>query len=283
MDLDDRQTCLRPVARALTIAGSDSGGGAGIQADLKTFAAYRVFGMSAVSAITAQNTSGVVAADLMGADLVAAQIDAVAEDIGVDAAKTGMLGDGEIIESVAKAVRRHRIEALVVDPVMVATSGDPLLDASAVEVLVRELLPLAACVTPNLAEAEALVAFPVDDAASMIAAGRVLLDAGARAALIKGGHMDGDAVDLLLTRDDQTWLRTERINTRHTHGTGCTLSAALAAGLARGWTLLQAASSAKHYVYRAIAGAPGLGEGHGPLWHGRQGPAVRAQNTKAAD
>ncbi len=273
----------RPVARALTIAGSDSSGGAGIQADLKTFAAYRVFGMSAVTAITAQNTRGVAAASLMSAELVRAQIDAVADDIGVDAAKTGMLGDGHIIESVAEAVRRHGISTLVVDPVMVATSGDPLLDAGAVEVLVHRLLPLAACVTPNLAEAEAIVGFPVEDAASMIAAGRVLLDTGARAALIKGGHLEGDAVDLLLTGDAETWLRTPRIDTAHTHGTGCTLAAALAAGLARGWTLQQAARSAKQYVHAAILAAPGLGGGHGPLWHGRSLPAGRSQNAKAAD
>ena len=224
--------------------------------------------MSAVTAVTAQNTLGVVAASMMSADLVGAQIDAVVDDIGVDAAKTGMLGTAEIIEAVVDAVGRHGIEALVVDPVMIATSGDALLDIDAVEVLVRALLPKAACVTPNLAEAEALVGFAVRDASSMGEAGRALLDAGAGAALVKGGHLDGDAADLLLTRDGETWLRTERLDTPHTHGTGCTLSAALAAGLARGWTLLQAARSAKQFVHGAILGAPGLGGGYGPLWHG---------------
>jgi hydroxymethylpyrimidine/phosphomethylpyrimidine kinase len=268
MEIDDQAVNRPPTARALTIAGSDSGGGAGIQADLKTFAAYRVFGMSAVTAVTAQNTFGVVAASMMSADLVGAQIDAVVDDIGVDAVKTGMLGTAEIIEAVVDAVGRHGIEALVVDPVMIATSGDSLLDIDAVEVLMRALLPKAACVTPNLAEAEALVGFAVRDAFSMGEAGRALLDAGAGAALVKGGHLDGDAADLLLTRDGETWLRTERLDTPHTHGTGCTLSAALAAGLARGWTLLQAARSAKQFVHGAILGAPGLGGGHGPLWHG---------------
>ncbi len=283
MEADDRVPCRRPVARALTIAGSDSGGGAGIQADLKTFAAYRVFGTSAVTAITAQNTLGVAAVSMTTADLVVAQIDAVIDDIGIDAAKTGMLGNAAIIQAVAGAVRRHRIETLVVDPVMVATSGDPLLDVDAVDVLLCELLPQAACVTPNLAEAEALVGFAVRDAASMVAAGEALLDVGARAALIKGGHSNGDAVDLLLTPDGETWLRTERIDTPHTHGTGCTLSAALAAGLARGWTLQQAARSAKQFVHGAIIGAPGLGRGHGPLWHGRDRPVLGPESTKAAD
>ena len=282
MEADDRAIRRRSVARALTIAGSDSGGGAGIQADLKTFAAYRVFGTSAVTAVTAQNTLGVAAVSMMSADLVRAQVDAVVDDIGIDAAKTGMLGSAAIIEAVAEAVRRHRIEALIVDPVMVATSGDPLLDVDAVDVLLRALLPQAACVTPNLAEAEALVGFPVRDAVSMVAAGRALLDIGARAALIKGGHSNGDAADLLLTPDGETWLRTERIDTPHTHGTGCTLSAALAAGLARGWTLRQAARSAKQFVYGAIIGAPGLGGGHGPLWHGHDRPVFGPESTKAA-
>ena len=265
----------QPMARALTIAGSDSGGGAGIQADLKTFAAYRVFGMSAVTAVTAQNTLGVAASSMMSADLVRAQIDAVVEDIGVDAAKTGMLGTAVIIEAVAESVDRHGIDRLVIDPVMIATSGDVLLDADAVDVLVGALLPRAACVTPNLAEAQALVGFPVLDASSMAAAARALLDAGAGAALVKGGHLDGDAADLLLTPEGETWLRAERLETTHTHGTGCTLSAALAAGLARGWTLPQAARSAKQFVHEAIRQAPGLGGGHGPLWHGQLPPAPR--------
>ncbi|HJO04046.1 MAG TPA: bifunctional hydroxymethylpyrimidine kinase/phosphomethylpyrimidine kinase [Acidobacteriota bacterium] len=283
MKTDDRVARQRLAARALTIAGSDSGGGAGIQADLKTFAAYRVFGTAAVTAITAQNTLGVAAVSMLRADLVCAQIDAVVEDIGTDAAKTGMLGTADIIEAVADAVRRHRIELLVVDPVMVATSGDPLLDPEAVDVLVRALLPQAACVTPNLAEAEALVGFPVRDADSMAAAGRALLDAGAGAALIKGGHLNGDAADLLLVPGGETWLRSERLDTPHTHGTGCTLSAGLAAGLARGWTLQQAARSAKHFVHGAIRGAPGLGGGHGPLWHGRERPAFGAEDTEVPD
>ena len=283
METDDQVSCRRQVARALTIAGSDSGGGAGIQADLKTFAAYRVFGTSAVTAVTAQNTVGVVAANMMSANLVRTQVDAVVNDIGVDAAKTGMLGTADIIEIVADAVCQHRIESLVVDPVMVATSGDLLIDSDAVDVLVRVLLPRAVCVTPNLAEAEALVGFPVRDAASMHAAGMRLLDLGTQAALIKGGHLDGDAADLLLTHEGELWLRTERLDTQNTHGTGCTLSAALAAGLARGWTLQQAAQSAKFFVQRAILGAPGLGAGNGPLWHGYERPAADSESTKAAD
>jgi hydroxymethylpyrimidine/phosphomethylpyrimidine kinase len=249
----------------LTIAGSDSSGGAGIQADLKTFTVLRVYGMGAITALTAQNTRGVMGIVPVAPEFVRAQIDAVACDIGIDAAKTGMLATGAIIRAVAAAVRAHHIAPLVVDPVMVAQSGAQLLEDDARAALLVELVPLATVVTPNVPEAEALLGIRVASVADMRDAAERLVGAGAGAALVKGGHLDGaEAVDVLY--DGAAWheLRAPRIATRHTHGTGCMTAAALAACLARGMPLLAAAHEAKRFINIALAGALPLGGGNGP-------------------
>lgn len=256
-----------PLPIALTVAGSDSGGGAGIQADLKTFHAFGVFGTSVVTAITAQNTRGVDAVHAVPLSIVTAQIDTVVDDLRPAALKSGMLATAELARAVAEGIRRHDLDGYVMDPVMVATSGDRLLDEDAERTLVDELLPLATVVTPNLAEAEILTGAPVDSLDAMAGAARRLVELGAGAALVKGGHLDGDAVDLLWDGAEvRTWRR-PRVDTRHTHGTGCTLSAAIAAGLAAGDALPRAVDRAIGYVARAIASAPGLGGGHGPVNH----------------
>jgi hydroxymethylpyrimidine/phosphomethylpyrimidine kinase len=252
---------------ALTIAGSDSGGGAGIQADLKTFHAFGVFGTSAITAVTAQNTLGVTAVHPVPLAVVTAQIDAVVTDLRPAAVKTGMLATSDLVATVADALRRHGLDRYVLDPVMVATSGDRLLDPEAESLLARELLPLATVVTPNLHEARILTGIDIRSLADMRRAADALLELGARAALVKGGHLEGDAVDLLWDGYGERVWRKPRIETRHTHGTGCTLSAALAAGLARGVPVPAAAEQAVRWVARAIATAPGRGEGHGPVNH----------------
>ncbi len=253
---------------ALTIAGSDSGGGAGIQADLKTFHAFGVFGTSAVTAITAQNTLGVTAIHPIPLEVVRAQIEAVASDLPPRSLKTGMLATAELVATVAGAIRELGLPNLVLDPVMVSTSGHRLLDADAEGALARELLPLATLVTPNLHEAGILTGRPVTTLAEMRTAARRLVEMGAAAALVKGGHLsNGSAVDLLWDgKAEREWTR-ERIETPHTHGTGCTLSAAATAGLARGLPLAEAVAQAVDFVARAIASAPGLGQGHGPVNH----------------
>ena len=260
---------------ALTIAGSDSGGGAGIQADLKTFHAFGVFGTSALTAVTVQNTRGVSGVHPIPVDVVQAQIAAVAEDLRPAALKTGMLATAELVRAVAESIREHRLANLVVDPVMAATSGDRLLASHAERAIVADLLPLAALVTPNLPEAAILVGQPVDDEEGMRRAARRLVEMGAAAALVKGGHLGGEElVDVLYDgRGWRAWRR-PRLDTRNTHGTGCTLSAAVAAGLAHGRPLAQAVGDAVDYVARAIASAPGLGAGHGPLNHMVAGPAL---------
>lgn len=255
----------RPIA--LTIAGSDSGGGAGIQADLKTFHAFGVFGTSALTAITAQNTQGVTAVHAVPLDVVTAQIDAVATDLRPSALKTGMLATAELVETVAEGIRRHALVRYVMDPVMVATSGDRLLDEDAEQSLARTLLPLAMLVTPNLHEARILTGETVTDLDGMRRAARALVELGAGAALVKGGHLDGDAVDLLWDGTEERVWRKPRLETRHTHGTGCTLSAAVTAGLAKGLPLELAADQAIGWVARAIETAPELGGGHGPVNH----------------
>ena len=253
---------------ALTIAGSDSGGGAGIQADLKTFQQFGVFGTSVIVALTAQNTEGVRAVHRVPTDIVAAQLAALAEDLPPAALKTGMLAEAALVHQVAGAVRGYGWGPLVVDPVMVSTSGHRLLDADAEAVLRDVLLPLAAVVTPNLDEAAILVGREVADVRAMEAAGRRLLELGARAALVKGGHLaKGDAVDVLVTAGGVRRFAHERLDTTSTHGTGCTLSAALAAGLALGRDLERAVEDALDFVHRAMLAAPGLGRGHGPLNH----------------
>ena len=254
------------IPRALTIAGSDSGGGAGIQADLKTFAALGVYGLSALTAITAQNTQGVRAAQELPPELVEAQIEAVLEDIGADAAKTGMLASSAIIEVVARCVSRWNLR-LVVDPVMVAKGGDPLLQPEAITTLSSVLLPLAEVVTPNLLEAEALTGQRVETLDDMRAAARAIAALGPRHVVVKGGHRAADPVDVYFDGKRFAELRAERISTRHTHGTGCTFSAAITALLARGYTVPEAIAEAKTYITGAIRYAPGIGHGHGPVAH----------------
>jgi hydroxymethylpyrimidine/phosphomethylpyrimidine kinase len=260
---------------ALTIAGSDSSGGAGIQADLKTFAAHGVFGLSALTAITAQNTLGVVRASGVDPDLVAAQIDAVAADLPIHATKIGMLANAGVIEAVAAAIERHRLTNVVLDPVMIAKSGAALLDPAAVDALRARLLPLADVVTPNAPEAAALIGSTVTSIEDLRRAAAALVALGARAALVKGGHLAGPAVDVLWDGRTFTELTAARIETRHTHGTGCTLSSAIAARLALGDDLAAAVRAAKAYVTRAIAEAPALGHGHGPLQHFPSGIDIR--------
>ena len=250
---------------ALTIAGSDSGGGAGIQADLKTFHAFGVFGTSALTAITAQNTMGVRAIHPIPLDVVRAQIGAVAEDLPPAAFKTGMLATAALVDTVARSIRDLRLPNYVMDPVMVSTSGHRLLDADAEGALVNGLLPLTALVTPNLHEAGILTGRAITTLEDMANAARRLVEMGAGAALVKGGHLEEEnALDLLWDgSQEMTWTRV-RMDTRNTHGTGCTLSAAAAAGLARGLPLVDAVDQAVDFVARAIASAPGLGKGHGP-------------------
>jgi hydroxymethylpyrimidine/phosphomethylpyrimidine kinase len=253
---------------ALTVAGSDSGGGAGIQADLKTFHQFGVFGTSVICAVTAQNTTGVRAWTALPAALVAAQLDAVADDLPPAAVKSGMIGSAELVETVAAGIARRAWDNYVLDPVMVATSGDRLLDRDAERLVAERLVRLATLVTPNLDEARILVEDEVATPAQMERAGRALLARGARAALVKGGHLDQDElVDVLVTPAGARRFTHPRIDTTSIHGTGCTLSAAVAAGLAHGRPLERAVADALDFVHRAIAAAPGLGAGHGPLNH----------------
>lgn len=258
-------------AIALTIAGSDSGGGAGIQADLKTFSALGAYGCSVITALTAQNTQAVTGIMDVPADFVTQQLDAVFDDLAVDAVKIGMLSRPETISAVSAALRAYAPRHVVLDPVMVAKSGDALLQPEAVASLKSELLPLAGVVTPNLPEAGVLLGRDEAlDEAGMEDAARALLDLGPRAVLLKGGHLEGArSMDLLFDGDEMVRLDSERIDTRNTHGTGCTLSSAVAALLARGLTLREAVSGAKAYVSAAIEAADTLaiGRGRGPVHH----------------
>jgi hydroxymethylpyrimidine/phosphomethylpyrimidine kinase len=255
------------IPRALTIAGSDSGGGAGIQADLKTFSAFRVFGMSAITAVTAQNSVGVQGVENLPPAFVARQIESVLSDFGADAAKCGMLSTAAIIEAVATTLAAHRVENLVVDPVMLAKSGDALLQPDAREALVSRILPLALVVTPNLPEAEALARMPVSTREAMEEAARRIHAMGPRSVLVKGGHLKEDAVDVLWNGKSLTTFSAPRVDSTNTHGTGCTLSAAIAAGLARGNALPEAVREAKAYVTRAIQEGFQAGRGVGQLRH----------------
>jgi hydroxymethylpyrimidine/phosphomethylpyrimidine kinase len=254
---------------ALTIAGSDSGGGAGIQADLKTFQRFGVFGTSAITAITAQNTKGVSRWEAVSADLVRAQIDSVAEDLPPAAFKTGMLANAAVASSVAGAIRDNSLRNYVLDPVMVATSGDVLFEPDAIEVIRRELIPEAFLVTPNLQEAAILVGETIEDEDAMARAAETIVnEMGAKAVLIKGGHLaSADRVVDILYDGNVRAFRGQRLDTRNTHGTGCTLSAAITAHLAKGESLHAAVRRGIDYVHNAIATAPGLGSGHGPLNH----------------
>lgn len=251
---------------ALTIAGSDSSAGAGIQADLKTFAALGVYGLSALTAVTAQNTLGVQAMLELPPPLVEAQIDAVLEDFEASVAKTGVLASTSLITTVATCVQRWGLR-LVIDPVMVATSGATLLAPDAVETLRHVLLPLAEVVTPNIPEAEVLTGQHIETLDDMQAAARALYELGPRHVVIKGGHRTADPIDVYFDGSHDIILSAERIDTPHTHGTGCTFSAAITAFLARGHVVEQAVREAKHYITGAIQHAPGLGHGHGPLAH----------------
>ena len=251
---------------ALSVAGSDPSGGAGIQADLKTFAAFEVYGAAVLTCCTAQNTTGVFATGELPVDLVASQLDAVLDDLAVGAIKTGMLGRAAIVDVVAERLARRAIP-LVVDPVMVATSGDLLLTADGVAALRERLLPLARVVTPNLAEAAVLAGRDVRTLADMRDAARSIRDLGPRAVLVKGGHLAGAACDVLLDGDDLHELATERVEAGPLHGSGCTLSAAICAGLARGDALPDAVASAKRFVHAAIRGALAVGRGAHPLDH----------------
>jgi len=258
--------------RVLSIAGSDSGGGAGIQADLKTIAALGCYGMTAVTALTAQNTLGVRSIHGVPPQMLRDQIDAVMEDIGAHAVKIGMLHSPEIVLTVAEAIDRHALTLVVLDPVMVATSGAVLIGSPAIDVLVRELFPRALVVTPNLDEASLLVGRPLEDERAMEEAAREMIQMGAQAVLLKGGHLPGEVVsDLLMSHDNQIhWMRAPRIDTTNTHGTGCTLSSAMAAYLALGQPLLEAVLGARAYVRAALAAGSGVrtGAGGGPLNHG---------------
>ena len=258
--------------RLLTIAGSDSGGGAGIQADLKTFSALGCFGMSAITALTAQNTCGVRAIHGVPPQMLTDQMDAVVEDIGVDAVKIGMLHSPEIVQAVANAIDRHALPHVVLDPVMVATSGAVLIDSPAIAALVRELFGRAVLVTPNLDEASLLMGRTLANEEDMQAAAHELLARGARAVLLKGGHLAGDVVSDLLQVAGAApyWMRAPRIVTANTHGTGCTLSSAIAAHLALGDSLVDAVEAARAYVRGALAAGAHVktGQGSGPLNHG---------------
>ena len=259
---------MKSLPSALTIAGSDPSGGAGIQADLKTFAALGVYGASAVTAITAQNTTGVMETMAVAADLVTAQIEAVATDIPIGATKTGMLATAAIVEAVAAAIRELELPLVVVDPVMVATSGAALLDADGVQMLKAELLPCAAVVTPNIPEAEALSGRRIESIEQARAAAVAIHRLGASAVVITGGHLPGDdIVDLLFDGTIFTELQAARIHTRHTHGTGCTFASAVAAHLALGHPVVDAVVHAQAYVRGAIEHALAIGQGHGPLNH----------------
>ncbi|MBT9472473.1 MAG: bifunctional hydroxymethylpyrimidine kinase/phosphomethylpyrimidine kinase [Pseudomonadota bacterium] len=255
--------------RVLIIAGSDSGGGAGIQADIKTVTMLGGYAATAITAITVQNTLGVTGVHPIPLEIVEAQARAVLDDIGADAIKTGMLGDIAMVETVARILDSARSTPAVIDPVMVAKGGSNLLAPSAIDAVRALLIPRARLLTPNAPEAEALTGLSIQTTDDLRRAGEALLKLGAAAVLMKGGHVDGQSVvDVLMTGDGETTFEGERIDTRHTHGTGCTLASACAAGLAQGLALPDAVARAWAYVHEAMRQAPGLGAGHGPLDHG---------------
>ncbi len=255
------------VKRILTIAGSDSGGGAGIQADLKTITVMGGFGMSVITALTAQNTIGVQGVHEVPIDFIEKQFDSVATDIGIDAAKTGMLATSKILQVVAKKIREYKIEKLVVDPVMTAKGGASLIENEAQQSLKDELLPLALVVTPNISEAEILSEISISSIDDMKKAAEIIFGFGAKNVVVKGGHLSGDAVDILYDGNTFHEFTSERINTKNTHGTGCTYSAAIATGLAKGESVFQAVKNAKEYITSAIRFSLSIGRGHGPTNH----------------
>ncbi|MCL1832368.1 MAG: bifunctional hydroxymethylpyrimidine kinase/phosphomethylpyrimidine kinase [Oscillospiraceae bacterium] len=254
----------------LTIAGSDCSGGAGIQADLKTFSAHGMYGMSVITALTAQNTLGVTGVQDVSPDFVAAQIDAVFADIRPNAVKIGMVSNAEIVRVIAERLAFHNVANIVLDPVIVATSGSILLSEGAVDALVARLFPLATVVTPNIPEAEKLSGVSIATADDMVAAARKIAALTNGGVLVKGGHSSANADDLLFC-GEAVWVRSERINNPNTHGTGCTLSSAIACGLASEQTLVDSVRAAKSYVSAALSAGLALGQGSGPLWHGVSG------------
>ena len=265
-----------PIARVLTIAGSDSGGGAGIQADLKTFVAFGVFGMTAITAVTAQNTLGVQQSLALPLDVIEAQLRSVVSDIGVDAVKTGMLATANVTRLVCDLLEELRLPNLVVDPVMSAKDSYTLLPDDALDIVRHRLLPLATVATPNLSEASALVGRPVRTVPEMREAGKAFLDLGVKWVVVKGGHLSAgeEAIDVVCHAGGSFEMSAPRIATGNTHGTGCTFSAAISAGLAYGHSAASAICNAKGYVTKAIEESLNLGHGHGPLDHllGRRGP-----------
>lgn len=262
---------MKTYKKVLTIAGSDSGGGAGIQADLKTFSALGCFGMSAITAITAQNTTAVTAIHPVPAEVVGKQIEAVISDIGVDAIKIGMLNSPEVIEEVAKQLKHFKVKNIVLDPVMIAKSGDKLLQDESIEALKTELIPLAEIITPNIPEAEVLTGLTISNKEEMIEAARQLIDNGAKSVLLKGGHFEGETSPdcLMLNTGEVVWLESKRVKSPNTHGTGCTLSSAIASYLALGNSTIEAVKLGKQFITNAIiAGADyKIGNGHGPVHH----------------
>lgn len=255
--------------KAMTIAGSDSGGGAGIQADLKTFTAFGVYGTSALTALTAQNTIGVQEIFEVPPHFVREQIRSVMTDIGTNAAKTGMLANESIVDIVSETIREYQIPKVVVDPVMIAKGGDPLLAESARQQIKRSLIPLAKVVTPNVFEAETILNLQINSLDDMKKAARELKETGCEWVVIKGGHLqnDAEAIDVVYNGKDFHILRSERLNTKNTHGTGCTFSSAIAAGLAKGYETLKAIETAKAYISAAIRENVHIGSGHGPTNH----------------
>ena len=255
--------------RVLIIAGSDSGGGAGIQADIKAVTALNGYAATAITALTAQNTEGVFGVHPVPCDFIRQQIELVLEDIGADALKTGMLGTADIITTVADTIEQQAASIpLVVDPVMVAKGGHPLLAQEAMDAMIERMIPLARVLTPNIPEAEALTGISISSDIDMIRAGEDLLKKGAKAVLMKGGHGEGEMVkDVLMDGERVYEAESPRIETRHTHGTGCTLASAIACGIAQNMPLPEAVDRARTYVWRAIKSAPGFGKGHGPLNH----------------
>ncbi len=251
----------------LTIAGSDSSGGAGIQADIKTITAHKMYAMSAITALTAQNTTGVYGVCETPPEFVANQLDCIFSDIYPDAVKIGMVSDKAIIEVIADRLTHYEAKNIVVDPVMISTSGSRLLNPEAIETLITRLFPLASLITPNLPEAEALCGFAIAGKADMLRAAKSLASQLSCSILIKGGHLDGDASDLLLTQGEVFWFREERIHNPNTHGTGCTLSSAIACSLAAGCSLPESVRRAKSYLTGALKAQLDLGKGSGPLDH----------------
>jgi hydroxymethylpyrimidine/phosphomethylpyrimidine kinase len=268
--------------RVLIVAGSDSGGGAGIQADIKTCAAFGVYSATAITAITAQNTLGVQRIEVLAPDLVADQMRSVLSDIGADVIKIGMLANQGIIEAVADVIANEAEETTVVlDPVLVATSGDPLLETNAIEALKEKLIPLADVITPNAVEAAILTGIKVTDVEGLTKAGEALREMGAYAALMKGGHLKGNSIlDVLVAEEGTQMMSAPRIQSKHTHGTGCTLASAVAALMAQGAPLEIAVQEAREYVFEAIRSAPGLGGGQGPLNHGLKIEGVESNETE---